>query len=324
MSFFNKIKVNYNIKLMDDYVLNKKKLELFNLIKNSKMKDKEIFFHLLNHFINKYRENEIQENFYNRKLVLINSFDHHDSSYLSNFLSFYFDNCQIGHHSSNLSDAIANDLSNLGLSQFPNQIDFDHMVRYSNFFFQSLLMDEENKLLLLKSSSAFFESNQNNYFISPNLSSAYFFIHQNPLYIFNLLKEKYSSSQEALNEMFNFQNSLISQQLTNSSYQVLENRQSWNIYTNSWIDSNVQNTYRGLVIPQQDFIKAPQETFTKVIFHLIQAGIKFEVNYNLIDQFIEKHPPQALKSFPDLSNKEKKLLLNNLDKNLLEQLNYQI
>jgi hypothetical protein len=41
---------------------------------------------------------------------------------------------------------------------------------------------------------------------------------------------------------------------------------------------------------------------------LIQAGIKFEVNYNLIDQLFEENPPQALNSFPDLSKKEKKLL----------------
>ena len=58
MSFFNKIKVNYNIKLMDDFVLNKKQSELFALIKNSKTKDKEIFFHLLNRFINKYKNDE--------------------------------------------------------------------------------------------------------------------------------------------------------------------------------------------------------------------------------------------------------------------------
>ena len=51
MSFFNKIKVNYNIKLMDDFVLNKKQSELFALIKNSKIKDKELFFQLLNRFI---------------------------------------------------------------------------------------------------------------------------------------------------------------------------------------------------------------------------------------------------------------------------------
>jgi hypothetical protein len=309
---------------MDDYIANKKKSELFALIKNSKVKEKEVFFHLLNRFINKYQDNEIQKNFFSQKLILINSFDHNDSNYLSHFLSFYFDNCQINHLNCSLSDAIANDLSCLGLSNFPNQIDFDHMVQYSNFFFQSLLIDNENKLLLLKSSSAFFESNQNNYFISPNISSAYFFIHQSPLYIYNLLKEKHSSSQAALNEMFNFQNSLISEQITNSKYQVLENRQSWNIHTHSWIDPNVQSTNRGLVMRQQDFFTNPQETFTRVIFHLIQAGLKFEVNYNLIDQFIKENPPHALKSYPDLSNKEKKILLNNLDQNLLDLLNYQI
>ena len=324
MSFFNKIKFNYNIKLMDDFVLNKKQSELFALIKNSKTKDKEIFFHLLSRFINKYKNDEVQENFHKQRLILINSFDHNDYSYISKFLSFYFDNCQISHINRSLPDAIEKDLASLGLSQFPTQIDFDHMVQYSNFFFHSLLIDQENNLSLFKSSSAFFESSENNYFIPPNLSSVYFFIHQSPLYIFNLLKEKYSSTQAALNELFNFQNSSISQNISNSTYQVLENRQSWNIHTNSWIDPNVQSTYRGLIISHQDFFRDPHETFTRVIFHLIQSGIKLEVNYKLIDQFIDENPLQALKFFPELSKKEKKLLLNNLDKNLLDQLNYQI
>ena len=86
----------------------------------------------------------------------------------------------------------------------------------------------------------------------------------------------------------------------------------------------MQSTNRGLVMRQQDFFTNPQETFTRVIFHLIQAGLNFEVDYNLIDQFIAENPPQALKLFPDLSNKERKTLLNNLDQNLLDQLNYQI
>ena len=324
MSFFNKIKLNYNIKLMDDFVLNKKQSELFVLIKNSKKKDKEIFFHLLSRFINKYKYDEIQENFHKKKLILINSFDHNDYTYLSKFLSFYFDNCEISHTNCSLPEAIAKDLVGLDLPHFPPQIDFDNMVRYSNFFFHSLLMDQENNFPIFKSSSAFFEFNENNYFIPSNLSSIYFFIHKSPLHLFNLLKEKYSSSQAALNELFNFQNTSNPQHITNSKYQVVENRQSWNIHTNSWIDPNVQSTYRGLIIPYQDFFKDTQATFIKVIFHLTQAGIKFEVNYNLIDRFIEENPPQDLKSFPDLSKKEKKLLLNNLDQSLLDQLNYQI
>ena len=122
---------------MDDFVLNKKQSELFALIKNSKIKDKEIFFQLLNRFIKKYKNDEVQENFHKQRLILINSFDHNDYSYISKFLSFYFDNCQISHINRSLSDAIEKDLASLGLSQFPMQIDFDHMVQYSNFFFAS-------------------------------------------------------------------------------------------------------------------------------------------------------------------------------------------
>ena len=185
------------------------------------------------------------------------------------------------------------------------------------------MINEGEKNLFLKSSSAFFEASGDKFFIYPHSTAAYFLIHQNPLKIYNSLKTKYQSSQEALNVMFNFQDKNVSNQDLDSKYHVEENRQSWNTFLNSWKDPNVISTYRGLLIPQKDFIKSPNETLTKVLFHLIQAGLKIEVDYNLIDQFVQKNPLEETTD-EELSNKEKKLLLNNLDQKLLEFFNYKI
>ena len=48
------------------------------------------------------------------------------------------------------------------------------------------------------------------------------------------------------------------------------------------------------------------------------------MNYDLIDQYIQANPFEVETFDDELSNKEKKTLLNNLDKNLLDHFNYQI
>lgn len=324
MNIINKFKINYNQKLFDDFVLNNKSEEARSLLKETKVKNQEIYFHLLMHSIDKYRNHSIKGNFFKNKVFLINSFDLDDCNYLSNFFSFYFDQIKLSHESNSLANMIAGDLEKLNLPFFPNTIEFQHFIKYSEFFFSSLLINEEDKNFSLKSNSAFFESGENNFFIYPNTTAAYFFIYKNPLSVYSSLKKKLATSQEALNVMFNFQNTLVSNQDVNSSYKINENRQSWNIFTNSWNDPNVLSTYRGLAIAQDEFIQDPHNTFTKILFHLIQAGIKIEMNYDLIDQYIQANPFEAETLNVELSNKEKKTLLSNLDENLLDRFNFQI
>ena len=108
------------------------------------------------------------------------------------------------------------------------------------------------------------------------------------------------------------------------NYQVLENRQSWDIHAQSWLDPNVLNTYRGLAIGNEEFSLRTEEVLTKVIFHLIQAGLKIEVDYEVIAEFINdnKFIPKEFSS--DISNKEKKLITNNINKKVLQDLEYEV
>ena len=43
MSFLNKIKLNYNIKLLDDHIANHNNAEIYNLLKNTKSSKVSIF-----------------------------------------------------------------------------------------------------------------------------------------------------------------------------------------------------------------------------------------------------------------------------------------
>ena len=323
MNIINKFKFNYSIKLLEDFVLNNNKSDALSLLIETKKKNKEVFYQLMTHFLLKYKNHPIRDNFFNNRIFLVNSFEIDDCNYLGNFFSFYFDNIKLIYGYDSLSNAIIKDIEYLQLSTIPQKINFQYFIEFSEFLFNSLLINEGEKNLFLKSNSAFFEANGNKFFIYPNSTAAYFLIHQNPLNTYNSLKTIYQSSQEALNVMFNFQDKNVSNQDLDSKYHVEENRQSWNTFLSSWKDPNVISTYRGLLIPKKDFIQSPNETLTKALFHLIQAGLKIEVDYNLIDQFVQKNPLEETTD-EELSNKEKKLLLNNLDQKLLEFFNYKI
>lgn len=325
MSIINKIKLNYNLKLLDDLVTNKKDKEILALLRDKKEKNKDTFFHLLKYLNQQYSHKPNAENLFQNKLVLINSFQLDDCSYLTKFLKFYFSKTNYEYYFGNFSDSIAADLDQMKLKYFPKQIEFNHMVEFSDFFINSLLLDQNEKSCFLTSNSAFFEShNKTNYFIYPNTAIAYFFIHDNPLKIFSHLKEKYSNTQKALNDLCNMEKSLTSSQKNIVNYQVLENRQSWDVHAQSWLDPNVLNTYRGLAIGNEEFSLRTEEVLTKVIFHLIQAGLKIEVDYEVIAEFINdnKFIPKEFSS--DISNKEKKLITNNINKKVLQDLEYEI
>ena len=325
MSIINKIKLNYNLKLLDDLVTNKKDKEILALLRDKKEKNKDTFFHLLKYLNQQYSHKPNAENLFQNKLVLINSFQLDDCTYLTKFFKFYFNKTNYEYYSDNLSDSIASDLDQMNLKYFPKQIDFNHMVEFSDFFINSILLEQNEKNCFMTSNSAFFEShNKTKYFIYPNTTIAYFFIHDNPLKIFSYLKEKYSNTQRALNELCNMEKSLTSSQKNIINHHVLENRQSWDIYAQSWLDPNVLSTYRGLVIGNEEFSLRTEEVLTKVIFHLIQAGLKIDVDYEAIGEFVNDNKFIPKEFSLDISKKEKKLLINNIDKKVLQDLEYEI
>ena len=116
----------------------------------------------------------------------------------------------------------------------------------------------------------------------------------------------------------------MSNQKNITNHHVLENRQSWDVYAQSWLDPNVLNTYRGLAIGNEEFALKTEEVLTKVIFHLIQAGLKIEVDYEAIGEFGNDNKLTPKEFSLDISKKDNKLLINNIDKKVLQDLEYEI
>ena len=326
MSFINKIKLNYNIKVIDDLIINKNQKEIISSLRKIKHDNPEVFFQILSHYINKQSADiDLGINFHTNQSTFINSFQIEDTNYLKNFFKYYFEKIGFDNHLDYFSNSIAGDLNTMQLTEFSDQIDFDQMVNFSNFFINSLLVKHSNKDCFFISNSAFFESKEKQkYFIYPDTTKAYFLIHKNPIKMLCELKAKFGDTQSALNEMFNFENKLILNNNSSNDYEVFENRQSWNIYNQSWTDPNVLSAYRGLLINYDEFVHNSEETLTKIIFHLIDAGLDIDINYDVIRIYVEENTLEPDNLNIDLSNKEKKLLLNNVDNNLLETFNYTI
>ena len=322
MSFLNKIKLNYNIKLIDDYISNKNNVEIYNILKNAKNEKSEFFFTLLNHVNYKYANSADGENLFPNKYTFISSFHYEDQKFISNFLKFYFEKNQHSSMIDDFSDAVANDLENLNIHQLPNQITFDQMVDYSDFFLNSLLFEAGHNDYFLSSNAAFFEGHNKKFLIYPNRTRAYIFIHNHPYNIYASLRDKYQNQQQALNELFNFENNLVSSQKKINKYQILENRQSWIVHTNSWLDPNVFSSYNGLKIGINELIHDPVDALTRLIFHIKQAGLDIEVDYEDIEEYCIKNKLDT--SNPKISNKEKKLITSNLDSKTLKELDYEI
>ena len=66
---FNKIKFNYNIKVLDDLFANKKYTEIWNLLK--KQQDEPYFINLLIYILEKFLSNPENSGFYQRNYLVI-------------------------------------------------------------------------------------------------------------------------------------------------------------------------------------------------------------------------------------------------------------
>ena len=321
MSFLNKFKLNYNLKLIDENIEKNNNEQLLEILRSTKKKNADLYFSLFNYLNQNYSNTPKGEQLILNKYSIISSFLEEDQKFITDFLNFYFTS---NHHSfliESFSDAISADLESFKFNSLPNQISFEQIVMYSDFFLNSLLLNT-NEDIFLNSCSAFFESNNSKYFIYPNRTRTYIFIHDHPFNVYFKLKRGNDNQQQALNELFDFDKSWISEQNKKNKFQIYENRQSWNIHSNSWLDPNVQSAYNGFIISMNELRKDPVDILTNLIFHLKQSGLPININYETIELFCEKNKLEIID--PTLSNKEKKLINNNLDTGLINRLDYEI
>ena len=68
-------------------------------------------------------------------------------------------------------------------------------------------------------------------------------------------------------ELFNYGDSLfINEKNKQNKHQYYQNKQSWNINVNSWIDDNVLSSFKGNLINFEELENNTEETLVNIIF----------------------------------------------------------
>lgn len=315
MGLLNKIKLNYNLKLFQDYIKDQKFEEACTLIQEIKKKDEINFFLLLRNSQNLI--NKLPSDFYKKKIIWTISYDLQDLSYINNFLDYYLSkNLNLTFSVENFANSLNQYFTNLNPKNQEKNIQFNDFITQSNFF-QNLLLFESNKdYLFLSSCASFFETSKKNFFIYPNITFCYFYIINRPEDLLLRYKKIYNSTEASYDELFNYNDKqFLSHQQENQVFKVYENRKNINVNVKSWTDENVVNTYKGKIISYQRLLNETEEVLIEILYHLKQYGMPIEINIDDVKQFIIDN---ELNNKIDglMSNKDMKFLNKNLDQSI--------
>ena len=312
MKLLKKIKLNYNLKLLDDFISNKKYDDAYNLICETNEKDKLSFFLLLKNSQNLLTK--MDADFYKKKIIWTISYDLSDISYIDKFLNYYLSkNLNLSFHIDNFASSLNNYFKKLSINEKAKSIEFQDFITQSNLYQNLLLFDSDKDYLFLKSCASFFETSQRNFFIHPNITFCYFYIINSPEKLFLRYKNKYGLAEAAYDELFNFNdNQYLSTDQKDQEFKVYENRKNINVNIKSWSDENVLSTYKGKIISYERLLGNTQDVLLEILYHLKQFGMNIEINLEDIKSFVMNNRIEE-NIDGNLSNNEKKFLEKNLN-----------
>ena len=309
MSLISKFNFNYHFKVLTELLSNNKYEDfLLNLTELSKKK-KDTFFQLMNAFVPNFNNNvELQNNLKN-KIIWINSFQIKDADFISKFINEYF-----AKQKENILFPTDYPILLEKINQFLNVNEFSisYQEQLHDLFQIMINLVNNEETIFIKNNGAFFETTNKKYFTYPYTCKAYITYIRNPLTLYSELKNYYGERDLALNHLFNLENNPESKIINNVKFEV--NKQGWSINTNSWLNENVKNTYKGIIIKEEDLINEPMETLLSIIIHLNSVGINAGLDYDTIDKFLLNNQIPAIPSQEfSISNKELKFIRKNVN-----------
>jgi len=321
--FFNSIKLNYNIKIIDDLFKTKNYKDIGQLIINNK-NNKILFYDLVKYIRDRYFHLSEHSRMLKKKFIWLISYDSSDLKFINNFIQYYFNSQNLSFIGDSYSNCYSQTMARIGSDKVNTKPSFEQIVQESDLYHLLIHYMNDEDYLVLTSNSAFFEAPNNKYFIYPNSTVTFLSIVRSPYDLYSKYKSINNSQQEALEKLNYFDISKVEdfKSEQTSKYSIIENRQSWSINTNSWNDENVTDAYRGKVIIYSDLVESPEEVLTDLVYHLKQCGLPLEIDYKLINDFISQNTIEEDQFDFEMSKQEAKLISNGLDKNLLDDLNF--
>ena len=302
MSFLSNIKFQYNLKILQDFLSTG---ELNNFFENLEKhrSNKKLYIQLLFN-LGLDAIQKLDENIYSSKISWINSFFEEDTTYLSNFLSFYFHK---GKYEQTIPTYEQDVLTQLSSFQDIKEINFSDFVNFS-YLYQYLILKKDNSPnKFLKNTLPYFSTTNQLNFSNTNLTQCFFYILDHLYKVYQKVKNDVNGDQDLAKVFFlNLDNQITKKKIDNVEIEL--NKKGWHTHVDSWASSTVLNVHKGKVILKQDLISSTFDTLSSVILHLIQSGVHAELDYNIIQKFIEDNPISPEDFSIDISQKEKKFI----------------
>jgi len=307
MKIIENIKYNYYIKVFEEDLknLNFDRLKA-NLQKLAKAP--HLYSKIHQNFFKEFNDITNSHNIFPCNYIFINSFLEEDLSLIKNFLKYYFEKTNYQKFSEIKYEELIDQI-NLLLKVYPSPMAFEDVVS-SSMIYQSLFSFlNEEKELYIENIHSFFSTQHNYNFTDAFLTKCYFLIVDEPLQVYQDIKHRHNLDKDlAQNIMFNLDNKPLMDEKLN----IEVTRKSWPIHTSSWTDPNVMNALKGLVLNKRLLLQKDLETYASIILHLKQANIKINLQYDLIQQYLDENNFINQSNILDLSNNEKKFIEKNI------------
>lgn len=307
MKIIENIKYNYYIKVFEEDLKN---LNFDSLKANLQKlaKAPHLYSKIHQNFFKEFNDITNSHNIFPCNYIFINSFLEEDLSLIKNFLKYYFEKTNYQKFSEIKYEELIDQI-NLLLKDYPSPMAFEDVVS-SSMIYQSLFgFLNEEKELYIENIHSFFSTQHNYNFTDAFLTKCYFLIVDEPLQVYQDIKHRHNLDKDlAQNIMFNLDN----KPLMDEKFNIEVTRKSWPIHTSSWTDPNVMNALKGLVLNKRLLLQKDLDTYASIILHLKQANIKINLQYDLIQQYLDENNFINQSNIPDLSNNEKKFIEKNI------------
>ena len=308
MSLINKINFQYKYRVLKELFDSKKFDEFFKELEKTKKNEKN-FTDLSKVFVsNIIKDNE--EDIFSSKIIWLNSFIIDDLSYLNKFIFYYINNQKRTIRPvRTYEEEVAEIFKNINGTE---KISFEDYLDNSYLYQWLIIQNSKQEFNFINNQLPFFSTKNNYNFTKSTLTYCFISLVDDPYNIYQTIKNQNDNDIEKSRNIFlNLDNRPDFLSLGNLNFEI--NRQGWHTNLLSWKDPNVLNSLRGKIIFKSELLNNTYETLSSIIFHLIQSGIKIEINYEIIQEFVKSNPMPYKKIENNISAKEKKFLAPYID-----------